>query len=112
MLPFARRPAALLSDIYATSGMKIVLSGTDSLGSNIQHSLRNYQDGGHFRSLIDLYESDELTSAINRVVEEINHRFTLDVLSRDFRSHDLGVARTNLRKDRAHPQDVLDRVER
>lgn len=177
--------AALLSDIYATSGMKIVLSGTDSLGflfaedeelydrcilvhttfipyrefsevlgvesidryieyggtmsigdlpynessqifstgrrageyvdsaiaRNIQHSLKNYQDGGHFRSLIDLYESDELTSAINRVVEDINHRFTLDVLSRDFHSHDLGVARTNLRKDRAHPQDVLDHVD-
>ena len=177
--------AALLSDIYAASGMKIVLSGTDSLGflfaedeelydrcylvhttfipyaefsevlgiegidayieyggtmsvgganynrefslfskargadeyvdsaiaRNIQHSLSYYQYGGHFRGLIDLYEKDELTNVINRVVEDINHRFTLDVLARDFKSHDLGIARTNLRKDRFHPQDTLDLID-
>lgn len=177
--------AALLSDIYAASGMKIVLSGTDSLGflfaedeqlydrcylvhttyipyaefssvlgmngidayieyggtmsvgganyneefslfsgsrrtneyidsaiaRNIQHSLRNYQYGTHFRGLTELHENDELTSVINRVVEDINHRFTLEVLSRDFRSHDLGVARTNLRKDRLHPQTTLDSID-
>ena len=147
--------AALFSDVYAASGMKIVLSGTDSLGflfsedeqlfdrcillhttyipyrefeqvlgvkgideyiryggtmslggvhyneastfaskssadeyvdsaiaRNIQHSLRYYQDGGHFRHLQELYEHDELTSAINRIVEDINHRFTLEVLDR------------------------------
>ena len=146
--------AALLSDIYAASGMKIVLSGTDSLGfvfseseelfdrcimlhttyipykefervlgvsgideyiryggtmslggshynevstfrtkdstdeyidsaiaRNIQHSLKFYQEGNHFRALAELYESNELTSAINRVVEDINHRFTIEVLT-------------------------------
>lgn len=140
--------AALFSDVFAACGMKIVLSGTDSLGflftedeqlydrcvmlhttfipyrefesvlgihgideyiryggtmslggvhynetstfaskesadeyvdtaiaRNIQHSLRCYQYEGHFRHLHDLYEKDELTSAINRVVEDINHRF-------------------------------------
>ena len=175
--------AALLSDIYAASGIKIVLSGTDSLGfllseseelydrcillhttwipyrefesvlnikgideyiryggtmslggkhyndpvtfktrkstdeyidsaiaRNIQHSLRLYQDGGHFRHLADLYEKNELTSAINRVIEDINHRFTLEVLTNDFKSHDLGISKRNLRKDRENPTDILDRI--
>lgn len=146
--------AALFSDVFAASGMKIVLSGTDSLGfmftedeelydrcimshttfipyrefekvlgiagiddyiryggtmslggthyndvpmtfatkkstdeyvdsaiaRNIQHSLRNYQYEDHFRSLRELYEKNELTNAINRIVEDINHRFILDIL--------------------------------
>lgn len=176
--------AALLSDIYAASGIKIVLSGTDSLGfllseseelydrcillhttwipyrefervlnikgideyiryggtmslggkyynepvtfktrkstdeyidsaiaRNIQHSLRLYQDGGHFRHLADLYEKNELTSAINRVIEDINHRFTLEVLTNDFKSHDLEISKRNLRKDRENPRDILDRID-
>lgn len=147
--------AALFSDIFAASGMKIVLSGTDSLGflfsedaqlfdrclmihttfipyreyervlgitgideyiryggtmslggvdynsdsvfatpkrageyidsaiaRNIQHSLKCYQGGGHFRSLRELYDKNELTSVINRVVEGMNHRFTVDTLDR------------------------------
>ena len=176
--------AALFSDVYAASGMKIVLSGTDSLGflfsedeqlydrcillhttfipyrefelvlgvkgideyiryggtmslggvhynenstfaskssadeyvdsaiaRNIQHSLRFYQDGGHFRHLQELYEHDELTSAINRIVEDINHRFTLEVLIEDFKSSDLEISRKNLRRDREHPTDILDRID-
>jgi len=176
--------AALLSDIYAASGMKIVLSGTDSLGfvfseseelydrcimlhttyipygefervlgitgideyiryggtmslggthynaestfktkkstdeyidsaiaRNIQHSLKYYQYGSHFRALAELYDKNELTSVINRVVEDINHRFTIDVLTADFKSHDLGISRKNLRKDRDNPTDVLDNID-
>lgn len=177
--------AALFSDIFASSGMKIVLSGTDSLGfvfseddqlydrcimchttfipyrefenvlgvigidnyiryggtmslggqqyndnsmifaskkrtneyvdsaiaHNIQHSLKNYQYEGHFRSLRELYEKNELTSAINRIVEDINHRFTLEVLTKDFKSGDLSRSAKNLRKDREQPTDILDRVD-
>lgn len=177
--------AALLSDIFAASGMKIVLSGTDSLGfmfsedqelydrcimshttfipyrefeqvlgisgiddyiryggtmspggnhynndsiifatkkdtdeyidsaiaRNIQHSLKNYQYEGHFRSLKELYEKNELTSAINRIVEDINHRFTIEVLTRDFKSNDLGISAKNLRKDREKPNDILERID-
>lgn len=176
--------AALFSDVFATSGMKIVLSGTDSLGflftedeqlydrcillhttfipyrefegvlgirgideyiryggtmslggvhynetstfaskgstdeyvdtaiaRNIQHSLRCYQYEGHFRHLQDLYERNELTSAINRVVEDINHRFTMEVLTRDFRSNDLALSARNLRHDRDNPTDALDRID-
>ena len=176
--------AALFSDVFAACGMKIVLSGTDSLGflftedeqlydrcillhttfipyrefesvlgihgideyiryggtmslggvhynetstfaskesadeyvdtaiaRNIQHSLRCYQYEGHFRHLRDLYERNELTSAINRVVEDINHRFTLEVLTQDWKSHDLGISASNLRRDRENPTDILDRVD-
>lgn len=176
--------AALFSDVFAACGMKIVLSGTDSLGflftedeqlydrcillhttfipyrefesvlgirgideyiryggtmslggihynetstfankenadeyvdtaiaRNIQHSLRCYQYEGHFRHLKDLYEKNELTSAINRVVEDINHRFTLEVLTQDFKSHDLGISASNLRHDRENPDGILDRID-
>ena len=177
--------AALFSDIFAACGMKIVLSGTDSLGfffsedeqlydrciflhttfipyrefeevlgikgideyicyggtmslggvhynekstfankksvdeyvdsaiaKNIQHSLKCYQYGGHFRALYDLYEKGELTSVINRVVEDVNHRFTLDVLTKDFMSHDLGISARNLRNDRQNQNDILDRIDK
>ncbi len=140
--------AALFSDVHASAGIKIVLSGTDSLGflfsrecelydrcfmvhttfipyaefenvlgikgideyiryggtmslggihynadgmtfataqstdeyvdsaiaQNIQHSLKNYADGERFRSLIELYDAKELTSAINRVVGNMKKR--------------------------------------
>lgn len=165
--------AALFSDIYASSGMKIVLSGMDSLGlafskeeqlydrcimmhttfipyrefeevlgikgideyiryggtmslsgvnynedaifasarsaeeyidtaiaKNIQHSLKMYEYGGHFRSLLDLYEKGELTNVINRVVENINHSFTRRVVERTFKSHDIAVTASNLLRDR------------
>ena len=82
-----------------------------AIARNIQHSLRCYQYEGHFRHLRDLYEKGELTSAINRVVEDINHRFTLEVLSQDWKSHDLGISASNLRRDRKNPTDILDRID-
>lgn len=175
--------AALFSDIFASSGIKIVLSGTDSLGfifsssdqlydrcillrttlipyrefenvlglegideyiryggtmsmgginynenssfatiksadeyidsaiaKNIQHSLQHYQDGGHFRHLYELYEKGELTSAINRVVEDINHRFTKEVLTKTFASHDLAISVRNLLHDRSEPMDLTQNI--
>ena len=176
--------AALFSDVFVSCGMKIVLSGTDSLGflfagdeelydrcivlhttyipyrefesvlgiygideyiryggtmslggihynktstfaskeradeyvdtaiaRNIQHSLRIYQHEGHFRHLQDLYEKNELTNVINRVVEDINHRFTLEVLERDWKSNDLALSASNLRRDRNNPTDILDHID-
>ena len=184
--------ASLLSDVYAMRGMKIVLSGTDSLGfslslddelydraimihttfipfreyasllgkhdideyiryggtfrvgetdfdnpsyqqedisflddestrkyidtaiaRNIQHSLSCYQNGGHFRHLIDLYETGELTSAVNRVIEDMNHRFLISVLTKEFESHDLGSAAQIQRKrsamaGKSSPLDEID----
>ena len=177
--------AALFSDIYASSGMKIVLSGTDSLGfifteyeqlydrcillhttfipyrefetvlgiegideyiryggtmsmggvnynemssfatnksageyidsaiaRNIQHSLKYYQEGGHFRHLYELYEKRELTSAINRVVEDINHRFTKEVLTKTFESNDLAISARNLLHDRNEPVDITQNIDK
>ena len=82
-----------------------------TIARNIQHSLRCYQYEGHFRHLWDLYDKNELTSAINRVVEDINHRFTLEVLSQDWKSHDLGISASNLRRDRENPTDILDCID-
>ncbi|MCI5523335.1 MAG: AAA family ATPase [Spirochaetia bacterium] len=184
--------AALLSDVYAVQGMKIVLSGTDSLGfwfaqneelydraltvhttyvpfseharllkiknideyiryggtlkagelafededataqdasfrddestrryidtaiaQNIQHSLKCYDHGNHFRHLIDLYNKKELTNAINRIIEDINQRFTVDVITKQFKSHDLGSAKDLLlnEKDPDKRTDVLSTID-
>ena len=183
--------AALFSDVFAAQGMKIVLSGTDSLGfwfaaneelydratmihttwisfkehsyllgindideyiryggtlrvgetnfgdvidddasfrddessrryidtaiaRNIQHSLSCYKDGGHFKGLYELYEKGELTGAINRIIEDMNHDFLVSVLDRDFTSHDYGEAASNLRRsaDLSLRTDILDRINR
>lgn len=171
--------AAIFSDIYASSGMKIVLSGTDSLGfafskeeqlydrcillhttfipyrefeevlgikgideyiryggtmslgginynadftfanassaesyidtaiaKNIQHSLKMYQYGGHFRSLLGLNEKGELTNVINRVVENINHSFTRSVVEKTFEASDISITANNLLKDRENPFNI------
>ena len=176
--------AAIFADIYASSGMKIVLSGTDSLGfafskeeqlydrcimlhttfipyrefeevlgikgideyiryggtmslgginynsgtpfsnsktaeeyidtaiaKNIQHSLKMYQYGGHFRQLLDLYEKGELTNVINRVVENINHSFTRNVVEKTFKSHDISVTATNMLRDSKNPINIKEHMD-
>ena len=79
---------------------------------NIQHSLACYERGNHFRHLYSLYEAGELTGAINRIIEDMNHRFVLSVLTEDFVSGDLGIAARNLRKERdpAKRTAVLDAI--
>ena len=185
--------AALLSDVFAMQGIKIVLSGTDSLGfwltltnelydrayvihttyipfheynrvlgikdvdeyirfggtlkmgeaafddedamaddapfrddettrryidtaicSNIQHSLACCERGNYFRHFRELYEEGELTGAINRIIESMNHKFLLSTLIEKFKSHDLGSAAEVLRKqaDETKRTDILDRIDR
>lgn len=185
--------ASILSDIYAMQGMKIILSGTDSLGfwmaegnelydraymihttyipfreysrllgidnideyiryggtlmpgetnfddpdaldetsafrddesarryidtavcKNIQHSLACFKEGRHFRHLMELYEADELTSAINRIIESMNHRFLVRTLIAKFKSHDLGSAAQILQKqtDPEMQTDILERIDK
>ena len=70
-----------------------------AIARNIQHSLAHYRNGTHFRHLIDLYDAGELTSAVNRIIEDMNHNFLLSVLTKDFVSNDLGISRKNLRKN-------------
>lgn len=181
--------AALFSDVYAMMGMKIVLSGTDSLGfwfaldqelydraytihttyipfkeysrllgidsideyiqyggtlragetafddadllapdaafrddestrryidtaicRNIQHSLACCESGGHFRHLQSLYHSNELTNAINRIIEDMNHAFLIQTLTSKFKSHDLGSAAQLLRKTGS--TRILDHIDK
>lgn len=176
--------AALFSDVYAGSGMKIVLTGKDSLGfaftrsdqlydrcillhttfipyrefeavlgiqgideyiryggtmsmsgvnynedstfasaqsaneyidtaiaRNIQHSLKYYQNGSHFRQLQELYRRGELTNAINRVVENINHNFTVDVVKKAFESADISITARNMLHDRVSPMDIREHLD-
>lgn len=185
--------AALFSDVYSMMGMKLILSGTDSLGfwftetqelydrafmihttyipfheysrllninsideyiryggtlrrgetdfddedimapdaafrddestrryidtaicRNIQHSLACCRNGEYFRHLRDLYEAGELTGAINRIIESMNHRFLISTLVKTFKSHDLGSAAEMLRKqpEASKRTYILDRIDR
>jgi len=185
--------AALFSDIYASMGVKIVLSGTDSLGfwfalkgelydraftihttyipfsefsrllgideidtyiryggtlkageiafddedaiesdasfrddettrryidtaicQNIQHSLNCCRNGIYFRHLQELYDEGELTGAINRIIESMNHQFLLKILTAKFKSHDLGSATQLMRKQTSleDQTDILDMIDR
>jgi len=184
--------ASIFSDIYATQGMKIVLSGTDSLGfwftlnqelydraitihttfipyrehsrllgidnldeyiryggtlrageldfesedvnaadasfrddestrryidtaicQNIQHSLDCCRDGNFYRHLQSLYDAGELTNAINRIIEDMSHRFLIRILTRKYKSRDLGSAAQLMRTttDPARKSDVLERID-
>ncbi len=67
-----------------------------AIARNIQRALRCVDGGRHFRLLIDLYEAGELTNAINRIIEDMNHRFVLQTILREFRSSDLRLASRNL----------------
>lgn len=80
--------------------------------SNIQHSLECFKDGKYFRHLRALYEADELTNAINRIIESLNHEFTVRIITKLFKSRDLGSAAQELRseKNRKKRTDVLDRI--
>lgn len=84
-----------------------------AIARNIQHSLACYQSGGHFRNLIDLYEKKELTNAVNRIIEDMNHRFLVSVITRDFESHDLGSSAQIQRKRAALSGEtsILDKID-
>ncbi len=82
-----------------------------AIAKNIQHSLRMYQYGGHFRRLLELYERGELTNVINRVVENINHSFTRSVVERTFKSHDISVTAANMLRDRENPINIKEHMD-
>ncbi|MCD8200994.1 MAG: AAA family ATPase [Clostridia bacterium] len=82
-----------------------------SIAKNIQHSLENFESGKNFGKLAELHRQGELTSVINRVVEDTNHRFTLDVIRKDFKSHDLSISASELRNDRTDPLDILEYID-
>ena len=63
---------------------------------NIQNSLRYAEYGSYMTAFSEIYKAGELTNVINRVVEDINHRFLLDVIDSDYRSANLESAMANL----------------
>ena len=67
-----------------------------AIATNIRHSLETYRDGSRMMHLRELYLNGELTGAINRVVESVNHEFALRTLIRQFESHDFGSVRQQL----------------
>jgi hypothetical protein len=84
-----------------------------AISENIQRSLECCRDGRYFRALRSLYEKDELTSAINRIIEDMNHSFTVKVMTSLFKSHDLRSASQLLRSERDEEKrtDILDRTD-
>lgn len=67
-----------------------------SICMNIQNTLlhEGYEDS--FGGLRNLLRAGELVSAIQRVVQDNNHDFGLDVLASVFRSRDFSIARDSL----------------
>lgn len=67
---------------------------------NIQRSLRNSKVGSSFSSLRELYENNELTNVINRIVNDMNYHFLLSVIDNIFKSTDLYSSRQLLLKNK------------
>lgn len=70
-----------------------------AISRNIQHTLKNDHYGEYFNQLRELYDKGELTNVINRIVENMNHRFVLRVVQEEFKSHDFGSAKELLLHD-------------
>ncbi|MBQ9069620.1 MAG: AAA family ATPase, partial [Eggerthellaceae bacterium] len=85
-----------------------------AIAKNVQRSLAFYEDGGHYARLSRFYEAGELTSAINRIIEDMNHRFVREVVMGPFKSHDYGIAARNLRTsdDPGRQSVALDYLDR
>ncbi|MEE1158737.1 MAG: AAA family ATPase, partial [Atopobiaceae bacterium] len=81
-----------------------------AIAHNIQHGLEFYRDGRNMRNLVELWDADELTNVINRVVQQENHSFARKSIDRAFKSADLGSARQLLRARMAEnsPLDAHD----
>ena len=93
--PLANEPDASFRDVESTRRYI-----DTAIARNIQHSLACCRDGRYFGTLRELYEKNELTNAINRVIEDMNHEFLASVLTRPFKSSDLGIVSRQLMTDR------------
>ena len=80
-----------------------------AIAGNIQNSLRLESKGIRFDSLRELYRVDELTDVINRVVEDITHRFIIDVVYSEYSSDNLEDAANNLRNAGVDLYGVVNR---
>ena len=83
---------------------KSTISYIDSaIVANIQHSLDNYKDGRNYERLTSLKEKGELTNVINRIIQDENHRFLVEVINRTFKSGDYGSLKELIRKNEYSP---------
>ena len=64
-----------------------------SISRNIQRSLKNNHFGAYFANLKELYENQELTNVINRILNNMNHDFLISVINNKFESSDLGSSK-------------------
>ena len=104
--PLANEPDASFRDMESTRRYI-----DTAIARNIQHSLACCRDGRYFGALRELHEKNELTNAINRVIEDMNHEFLASVLTRPFKSSDLGTVSRQLMTDRdAARRRRLDRM--
>lgn len=67
-----------------------------AIARNIQNTLKLERGGSRFEALRELYQTDELTNVINRVVEDITHRFVISVVEQEYTSDNLESAAINL----------------
>ena len=70
-----------------------------AIAENIQHSLRSFKHGVSLYGLQQLYHNNELTNVINRIFEDLNHEFSMEVIERVFSSFDLKQTLSNCLKD-------------
>lgn len=71
-----------------------------AIAHNIVHSLNNYKDGSRFSLLYELNQKGEAINAINRMVEDVNRRFVIETIEKDFKSHDYGSLKQLISKDK------------
>ena len=79
-----------------------------AIAHNIQRGLEYYRDSRSMRNLAVLWDADELTNTINRVVQQENHLFVRNSINGVFKSRDPGSARQILgnRTGDASPLDA------
>ena len=99
---FARRGGILgfgeqIEDVFFHDGGRRYTQ--TAIAENIQHAITNAGPTKFAGSLLELYENDQLTGLINRIVEDINHRTAVGVLRRTFSSSDFGSLCDMLDKD-------------
>ena len=68
-------------------------------------------DVGNTNMVLGIYENNELTNVINRVVENINHSFTRSVVEKTFMSHDISVTASNMLRDREKPINIKEHMD-
>ena len=83
-----------------------------AIARNIEHSLEHTGRGGEFGILSAMYDADEFTSFINKIVELHNRTFLLKTIRKSFISHDMGSLKNFIEKGKlpiADPKPLYDK---